>query len=77
MRAVNDIYDKTDFNGIKLINFKIKTLRVSLVPKQTAAEFSVISQVQKQTKPQRTTVAEPLTQACLIPNMLDCYDAQK
>ncbi|XP_015249892.1 PREDICTED: disintegrin and metalloproteinase domain-containing protein 10-like [Cyprinodon variegatus] len=28
MRAVNDIYDKTDFNGIKLINFKIKTLRV-------------------------------------------------
>lgn len=28
MRAVNDIYDKVDFNGIKLINFKVKSLRV-------------------------------------------------
>ncbi|XP_055077278.1 disintegrin and metalloproteinase domain-containing protein 10 [Periophthalmus magnuspinnatus] len=28
IRAVNDIYDKVDFNGIKLINFKVKSLRV-------------------------------------------------
>ncbi|XP_049910652.1 disintegrin and metalloproteinase domain-containing protein 10 [Epinephelus moara] len=28
MRAVNDIYDKVDFDGIKLINFKVKTLFV-------------------------------------------------
>lgn len=28
MRAVNDIYDKVDFDGIKLINFKVKSLRV-------------------------------------------------
>ncbi|KAE8294209.1 Disintegrin and metalloproteinase domain-containing protein 10 [Larimichthys crocea] len=28
MRAVNDIYDKVDFDGIKLINFKVKTLQV-------------------------------------------------
>ncbi|MEQ2204283.1 hypothetical protein XENOCAPTIV_010831, partial [Xenoophorus captivus] len=28
MQAVNDIYDKADFNGIKLINFKVKSLRV-------------------------------------------------
>ncbi|RXM92180.1 Disintegrin and metalloproteinase domain-containing protein 10 [Acipenser ruthenus] len=26
MRAVNDIYDKADFEGIRLINFKVKTL---------------------------------------------------
>lgn len=28
MRAVNDIYDKVDFNGIKLVNFKVKSLYV-------------------------------------------------
>ncbi|KAM4740038.1 disintegrin and metalloproteinase domain-containing protein 10 [Anableps anableps] len=28
MRGVNDIYDKADFDGIKLINFKVKSLRV-------------------------------------------------
>ncbi|XP_070688579.1 disintegrin and metalloproteinase domain-containing protein 10 [Pempheris klunzingeri] len=28
MRAVNDIYDKVDFDGIKLINFKVKSLTV-------------------------------------------------
>ncbi|XP_056132820.1 disintegrin and metalloproteinase domain-containing protein 10 [Lampris incognitus] len=28
MRAVNDIYDKVDFNGIKLINFQVKSLSV-------------------------------------------------
>ncbi|KAM9762487.1 disintegrin and metalloproteinase domain-containing protein 10 isoform 2-T2 [Menidia menidia] len=28
MRAVNDIYDKADFEGIKLINFKVKSLHV-------------------------------------------------
>ncbi|KAG5850792.1 disintegrin and metalloproteinase domain-containing protein 10 [Anguilla anguilla] len=28
MKAVNDIYDKVDFDGIKLINFKVKSLRV-------------------------------------------------
>ncbi|KAM9848627.1 disintegrin and metalloproteinase domain-containing protein 10 [Aulostomus maculatus] len=28
MRAVNDIYDKVDFDGIKLINFKVKSLSV-------------------------------------------------
>ncbi|XP_042337058.1 disintegrin and metalloproteinase domain-containing protein 10 [Plectropomus leopardus] len=28
MRAVNDIYDKVDFDGIKLINFKVKSLQV-------------------------------------------------
>ncbi|XP_037530181.1 disintegrin and metalloproteinase domain-containing protein 10 [Nematolebias whitei] len=28
LRAVNDIYNKVDFNGIKLINFKVKSLRV-------------------------------------------------
>ncbi|XP_037626947.1 disintegrin and metalloproteinase domain-containing protein 10 [Sebastes umbrosus] len=26
MRAVNDIYDKVDFDGVKLINFKLKSL---------------------------------------------------
>ncbi|XP_035509546.1 disintegrin and metalloproteinase domain-containing protein 10 [Morone saxatilis] len=30
MRAVNDIYDKVDFDGIKLINFKVKSLRVMM-----------------------------------------------
>lgn len=29
MWAVNDIYDKADFDGIKLINFKVKSLKVS------------------------------------------------
>ena len=28
VRAVNDIYDKVDFEGIKLINFKVKSLTV-------------------------------------------------
>ncbi|XP_013869658.1 disintegrin and metalloproteinase domain-containing protein 10 [Austrofundulus limnaeus] len=28
LRAVNDIYNKADFDGIKLINFKVKSLRV-------------------------------------------------
>uniref|UniRef100_A0A8C6Q5D7 ADAM10 endopeptidase n=1 Tax=Nothobranchius furzeri TaxID=105023 RepID=A0A8C6Q5D7_NOTFU len=28
LRAVNDIFDKVDFDGIKLINFKVKSLRV-------------------------------------------------
>ncbi|XP_056459563.1 disintegrin and metalloproteinase domain-containing protein 10 [Gadus chalcogrammus] len=28
IRAVNDIYDKVDFEGIKLINFKVKSLTV-------------------------------------------------
>ncbi|KAM3620446.1 uncharacterized protein V6R79_023614 [Siganus canaliculatus] len=28
MRAVNDIYDKVDFDGIKLINFRVKSLKV-------------------------------------------------
>ncbi|CAM9335868.1 unnamed protein product, partial [Lampetra planeri] len=28
MRAVNDIFDKVDFDGIKLINFKVKSLTV-------------------------------------------------
>ncbi|KAK0132059.1 Disintegrin and metalloproteinase domain-containing protein 10 [Merluccius polli] len=28
MRAINDIYDKVDFDGIKLINFKVKSLTV-------------------------------------------------
>ncbi|XP_051928792.1 disintegrin and metalloproteinase domain-containing protein 10 [Hippocampus zosterae] len=28
MRAVNDIYDKVEFDGIKLINFKVKSLTV-------------------------------------------------
>lgn len=29
MRAVNDVYDKVTFDGIKLINFKVKSLRVT------------------------------------------------
>uniref|UniRef100_G3PBJ7 ADAM10 endopeptidase n=1 Tax=Gasterosteus aculeatus aculeatus TaxID=481459 RepID=G3PBJ7_GASAC len=29
IQAVNDIYDKVDFDGIKLINFKVKSLRVA------------------------------------------------
>ena len=34
MRAVNDVYDKVDFDGIKLINFKVKSLRVrTLIPR--------------------------------------------
>lgn len=34
MRAVNDVYDKVDFDGIKLVNFKVKSLRVrTLGPK--------------------------------------------
>uniref|UniRef100_A0A4W6G3I9 ADAM10 endopeptidase n=1 Tax=Lates calcarifer TaxID=8187 RepID=A0A4W6G3I9_LATCA len=28
MRAVNDVFDKADFDGIKLINFKVKSLHV-------------------------------------------------
>uniref|UniRef100_A0AAV2L2C6 ADAM10 endopeptidase n=1 Tax=Knipowitschia caucasica TaxID=637954 RepID=A0AAV2L2C6_KNICA len=28
IRAVNDIYDKVDFDGIKLVNFKVKSLQV-------------------------------------------------
>ncbi|XP_038571904.1 disintegrin and metalloproteinase domain-containing protein 10 isoform X2 [Micropterus salmoides] len=28
MRAVNDIYDKVDFDGIELINFEVKSLKV-------------------------------------------------
>ncbi|XP_022049988.2 disintegrin and metalloproteinase domain-containing protein 10 [Acanthochromis polyacanthus] len=28
IRAVNDIFDKVDFDGVKLINFKVKSLRV-------------------------------------------------
>ncbi|XP_077391256.1 disintegrin and metalloproteinase domain-containing protein 10 isoform X2 [Festucalex cinctus] len=28
MRAVNDIYDKVEFDGIKLINFKVKSLTI-------------------------------------------------
>ncbi|XP_054459396.1 disintegrin and metalloproteinase domain-containing protein 10 isoform X1 [Anoplopoma fimbria] len=28
IRAVNDIYDKVDFDGIELLNFKVKSLRV-------------------------------------------------
>ncbi|XP_029939829.1 disintegrin and metalloproteinase domain-containing protein 10 [Salarias fasciatus] len=28
IRAVNDIYDKVDFDGVKLINFKVKSLHV-------------------------------------------------
>nr|XP_029134117.1 disintegrin and metalloproteinase domain-containing protein 10-like [Labrus bergylta] len=28
MRAINDIYDKVDFDGIKLINFQVKSLKV-------------------------------------------------
>ncbi len=28
MKAVNDIYDKADFDGIELINFKVKFLTV-------------------------------------------------
>ncbi|CAJ1060495.1 disintegrin and metalloproteinase domain-containing protein 10 [Xyrichtys novacula] len=28
MRAVNDIFDKVDFDGIKLINFQVKSLKV-------------------------------------------------
>lgn len=28
MRAVNDIYDKMDFNGVKLVNFKVQSLHV-------------------------------------------------
>lgn len=35
MRAVNDIYDKVDFDGIKLINFKVKTLQVRSFCTQT------------------------------------------
>lgn len=38
MRAVNDVYDKVDFDGIKLINFKVKSLRVrTLGPKSQQA----------------------------------------
>ncbi|CAN9500453.1 unnamed protein product [Ophioblennius macclurei] len=29
IRAVNDIYDKVDFDGVKLINFKVKSLHVA------------------------------------------------
>lgn len=28
MKAVNDIYDKADFDGIELVNFKVKFLTV-------------------------------------------------
>lgn len=35
IRAVNDIYDKVNFDGIKLINFKVKSLKVSRVSAQT------------------------------------------
>lgn len=35
IRAVNDIYDKVDFDGIKLINFKVKSLKVRCVSAQT------------------------------------------
>ena len=31
IRAVNDIYDKVDFEGIKLINFKVKSLTVRIL----------------------------------------------
>lgn len=34
IRAVNDIYDKVDFDGIKLINFKVKSLKVRCVSAQ-------------------------------------------
>lgn len=34
MQAVNDVYDKVDFDGIKLINFKVKSLSVrTLIPR--------------------------------------------
>lgn len=29
MKAVNDIYDRADFDGIQLVNFKVKFLTVS------------------------------------------------
>uniref|UniRef100_A0A667YDV0 Si:ch1073-396h14.1 n=1 Tax=Myripristis murdjan TaxID=586833 RepID=A0A667YDV0_9TELE len=32
--AVNDVYDKVDFDGIKLINFKVKTLKDNTDPLQ-------------------------------------------
>ncbi|XP_061539640.1 disintegrin and metalloproteinase domain-containing protein 10 isoform X1 [Phycodurus eques] len=35
MRAVNDIYDKVEFDGIKLINFKVKSLTVMTVENKT------------------------------------------
>lgn len=28
MKAINDIYDKADFDGIELVNFKVKFLSV-------------------------------------------------
>lgn len=39
IRAVNDIYDKVDFDGIKLINFKVKSLKVRCVSAQTSKMF--------------------------------------
>ncbi|XP_014900878.1 disintegrin and metalloproteinase domain-containing protein 10 [Poecilia latipinna] len=35
MRAVNNIYNKVDFDGIKLINFKVKSLRVMMTENKT------------------------------------------
>ncbi|XP_077440563.1 disintegrin and metalloproteinase domain-containing protein 10 isoform X2 [Vanacampus margaritifer] len=35
MRAVNDIYDKVEFDGIKLINFKVKSLTVMTAENKT------------------------------------------
>lgn len=44
MRAVNDVYDKVDFDGIKLINFKVKSLRVrTLGPKSQQAILYISS----------------------------------
>lgn len=41
IRAVNDIYDKVDFDGIKLINFKVKSLKVCVsVSAQTSKMFN-------------------------------------
>lgn len=31
MRVVNDIYDKVDFDGMRLLNFKVKSLQVRRV----------------------------------------------
>lgn len=42
MRAVNDIYDKVDFDGIKLINFKVQSLTVRSFCTQTMAQLSQI-----------------------------------
>lgn len=43
IQAANDIYNKVDFGGIKLINFKVKSLRVRSFSTQTTTQVSQMS----------------------------------